>query len=209
MSDVCGLIWHAVAGLFRSRAALQAEILVLRHQLNVLHRRSPRRVALSNVDRLVFVGFYRVAATVLDALKIVQPGTVIRWHHAGFRAYWRWTSRPGGGRPQISADIRRLILEMSIANPLWGAPPWRTAQTRDQCRPDHSRKIHGREKAATVARLEDLSSQSCRWYRVDRYVCRSYDFVSTALRIIGRTAFTARAAMAGCDRTSDSGLPIN
>jgi hypothetical protein len=75
MSDVCRLIWHAVAGLFRSRAALQAEILVLRHQLNVLHRSSPRRVALSNVDRLVFVGLYRVAATVLDALKIVQPET--------------------------------------------------------------------------------------------------------------------------------------
>ena len=122
MSDACGLIWHAVAGLFRSRAALQAEILVLRHQLNVLHRSSLRRVALSNADRLVFVGLYRVAATVLDALKIVQPETVIRWHHAGFRAYWRWRSRPGGGRPQISADIRRLILEMSIANPLWGAP---------------------------------------------------------------------------------------
>jgi hypothetical protein len=79
-------------------------------------------VAPSNVDRLVFVGLYRVAATVLDALKIVQPETVIRWHHAGFRAYWRWRSRPRGGRPQISADIRRLILEMSIANSLWGAP---------------------------------------------------------------------------------------
>ena len=79
MSDVCGLIWYAVAALFRSRAALQAEILVLRHQLNVLHRSSPRRVPLSNVDRLVFVGLYRVAATVLDALKIVQPETVIRW----------------------------------------------------------------------------------------------------------------------------------
>jgi hypothetical protein len=78
MSDVCGLIWRAVAGLFRSQGALQAQILVLRHQLNVLHRSSPRRVALSNVDRLVFVGLCRVAATVLDALKIVQPETVIR-----------------------------------------------------------------------------------------------------------------------------------
>jgi hypothetical protein len=80
MSDVCGLIWRAVAGPFRSRTALQAEVLVLRHQLNVLHRSSRKRVALSNVDRLVLVGLYRVAATVLDALKIVQPETVIRWH---------------------------------------------------------------------------------------------------------------------------------
>ena len=73
MSDVRWLIWHAVAGLFRSRAALQAEILVLRHQLNVWRRSSPRRVALGNVGRSVFVGLYRVAATVRDALKIVQP----------------------------------------------------------------------------------------------------------------------------------------
>jgi hypothetical protein len=47
---------------------------------------------------------------------------VIRWHRAGFRAYWRWKSRPHGGRPKIPADIRQLIRDMSIANPLWGAP---------------------------------------------------------------------------------------
>jgi hypothetical protein len=58
----------------------------------------------------------------LDALKILQPETVIRWHRAGFRAYWRWRSRRRSGRPKIPADIRHLILEMSVANPLWGAP---------------------------------------------------------------------------------------
>ena len=63
MDELCGLIWCAIAGLFRSRAALQAEILVLRHQLNVLRRRSPRRVAVSNVGRLVFVGLYRLPRT--------------------------------------------------------------------------------------------------------------------------------------------------
>ena len=47
---------------------------------------------------------------------------MIRWHRAGFRAYWRWKSRPRGGRPTTPADIRQLIREMSIANPLWGAP---------------------------------------------------------------------------------------
>jgi len=111
-----------MAGLFRSRAALQAEILVLRHQLNILHRRSPKRVALGKIDRLVFCELYRLSPTVLDALKILQPETVIRWHRAGFRAYWRWRSRPRSGRPRIPADIRHLILEMSVANPLWGAP---------------------------------------------------------------------------------------
>jgi transposase InsO family protein len=122
MGDLCRLIWFAVVGLFRSRAALQAEILVLRHQLNVMRRKAPRRVAFSNLDRLVFTGLYRFAPAVLDALKILQPETLIRWHRAGFRAYWRWKSRLRGGRPSAAAEIRQLIREMSIANPLWGAP---------------------------------------------------------------------------------------
>src|SRR5215467_4117301 len=122
MSDLCGLIWCALIGLFRSRAALEAEILVVRHQLNVLQRKSPKRLAFGNVDRLLFAGLYRVVPGVLDALKILRPQAVIRWHRAGFRTYWRWKSRPHGGRPKTPADIRQLICEMSIANPLWGAP---------------------------------------------------------------------------------------
>src|SRR5271156_2208101 len=62
MSDLYRLIWSAVFALFRSRAALHAEILFLRHQLNVLHRRSPKRVALSNIDRLVFAGLYSLVS---------------------------------------------------------------------------------------------------------------------------------------------------
>src|SRR6266498_675331 len=122
MSDLCRLIWSVLIGLFRSRAVLEAEILVLRHQLSVLRRKSPKRLAFGNVDRLVFAGLYRVAPGVLDALKILKPQTVIRWHRAGFRAFWRWKSRPRVGRPTTSADVRQLIREMSVANPLWGAP---------------------------------------------------------------------------------------
>src|ERR1700676_1549331 len=122
MRDVCSMIWLALIGLFRSRAALQAEVLFLRHQLNVLRRKSPRRVALNNIDRLVLTGLYYLAPQLLDALKIVKPETVIRWHRAGFRAYWRWKSRPHGGRPKTPLEIRHLIREMSLANPLWGAP---------------------------------------------------------------------------------------
>ena len=122
MSDLCSLVWCALIGLFRSRAALEAEILVLRHQLNVLRRKSSKRLAFNSIDRLVFAGLYRLAPGVLNALKILKPETVIRWHRAGFRAYWRWKSRPRGGRPTTPADIRQLIREMSIANPLWGAP---------------------------------------------------------------------------------------
>jgi transposase InsO family protein len=109
-------------GLVRSRAALQAEILVLRHQLNVLRRRSPKRVAVGNLDRLLFVGLYRFSPKMLDALKILKPETVLCWHRAGFRAYWRWKSRSCVGRPKTPVDIRQLIREMSVANPLWGAP---------------------------------------------------------------------------------------
>ncbi len=122
MSDLCRLIWCALIGLFRSRAALEAEILVLRHQLNVMRRKSPKRVALGSIDRLLLVGLYRLLPGVLDALKIIRPETLMRWHRAGFQAYWRWKSRPRGGRPKTPADIRRLIREMSVANPLWGAP---------------------------------------------------------------------------------------
>ena len=116
------LIWDALTGLVRSRAALQTEIIVLRHQLNVLRRKSPKRLAFSNIDRLVFTGLYGLTPSVLNALKILKSATVIAWHRAGFRAYWRWKSRPRGGRPKIGADIRQLIGEMSVANPLWGAP---------------------------------------------------------------------------------------
>jgi len=87
MKVVCCLIWLALIGLFRSRASLQAEILTLRHQLNVLRRQSPQRLTFTSIDRLVFTGLYRLAPDVLDALKIVRPETVIRWHRAGFRAH--------------------------------------------------------------------------------------------------------------------------
>ena len=122
MRDVCSLIWLALIGLFRSRASLQAEILTLRHQLNVLRRKSPRRLTFTSIDRLVFAGLYRLAPDVLDALKIVRPETVIRWHRAGFRAYWRWKSRPRSGRPKTPLEISQLIRKISLANPLWGAP---------------------------------------------------------------------------------------
>ena len=105
MADLCKLIWCAFAGLLRSRASLQAEILVLRHQLNVLRRKSPARIAFSGIDRLVLIGLYRLAPSVLAVLQIVKPETVIRWHRAGFSAYWRWKSRSHGGRPRTLPEM--------------------------------------------------------------------------------------------------------
>src|SRR5260370_26978765 len=120
MRDVFSLIWLALIGLFRSRASLQVEILTLRHQLNVLRRKSPQRLTFTSIDRLVFAGLYRLTPGVLDAVKIVRPETVIRSHRAGFRAYWRWKSRHRCGRPTVPQHIGKLIREMCVANPLWG-----------------------------------------------------------------------------------------
>src|SRR6202011_5350743 len=90
MSEACSLIWSALVLLFRSRASLAAEILVLRHQINILRRHSPKRQTFSAMDRLIFAGLYRLAPTVLNALAVLKPDTVIKWHRAGFRSYWRW-----------------------------------------------------------------------------------------------------------------------
>jgi transposase InsO family protein len=112
----------ALVGAFRSRVSLEAENTILRHQLNVLRRKLPKRPMFGMLDRLIFAGLYRLAPNVLGALAIVKPETVIKWHRAGFRSYWRWKSRRRGGRPTVAPEIRKLIREMSIANPLWGAP---------------------------------------------------------------------------------------
>ena len=96
---------------------LEAEIVILRHQLNVLRRRMPSRARLTLIDRLIFVWLYRLRPSVMNAVTIVKPETVVRWHRKGFRLYWRWTCRP-----RTPSERRRLIREMSRANPLWGAP---------------------------------------------------------------------------------------
>ncbi|WP_244430778.1 hypothetical protein [Methylocystis sp. ATCC 49242] len=122
MSDVFKLVWWTILDLFRSRASLEAEIVALRQQLNVLRRKSPKRPTFSTLDRLIFVGLYLIAPRLTDALAIVTPETVIRWRRAFFGLFWRWKSRPRSGRPKVALEIRQLIRDMSLANPLWGAP---------------------------------------------------------------------------------------
>jgi transposase InsO family protein len=110
------------ASLFKSKSRLEAENAALRHQLIVLRRRVRGRTQLTNGDRLFLVQLYRWFPSVLRAITIIRPGTLVRWHRAGFRRYWRWKSRFLGGRPQIDAELRALIRRMSADNPLWGAP---------------------------------------------------------------------------------------
>src|ERR1700720_3017182 len=108
----------AIRSQFTRRARLEAENLILRQQLVVLRRKSPARVRLWNIDRLLLVWLYRLYPSLLDAIIVVQPETVIRWHRRGFRAYWRWKSRRVGGRPRTAAEIRALIRRVNSENPL-------------------------------------------------------------------------------------------
>ncbi len=105
---------------FRSRAALELEVIALRHQLAVLRRQRPGRPRLFSLDRLLWVWLYRVWPRCLDVMVLVKPATVVQWHRQGFRLYWRWRSR--SGRPSVNREIRDLIRQMSSTNPLWGAP---------------------------------------------------------------------------------------
>jgi hypothetical protein len=109
-----------LARRFRSRAVVELENLALRHQLHVLRRQRPRRLRLIMIDRLLWVWLYRLWPRCLDTMVLVKPATVVQWHRQGFRLFWRWRSR--SGRPSVDCEIRKLIREMSGANPLWGAP---------------------------------------------------------------------------------------
>jgi hypothetical protein len=111
-----------VVDLFQSRAALEVEIVTLRRQINILRRSAPKKQTFSAIDRLIVVCLYRLRPGVRDALAIVKPETVVKWHRAGFRLYWRWKSKARGGRPTVPLEMRKLIREMGTANPLWGAP---------------------------------------------------------------------------------------
>ncbi len=110
-----------LASLFKSKSRLEAENTALRQQLIVLGRKARRRARLTNGDRWFFVQLYRWFPAILDAVTIIRPETVVRWHRAGFRCYWHWKSRRGG-RPQVQKELRVLIRQMSVENPLWGAP---------------------------------------------------------------------------------------
>jgi putative transposase len=113
----------SIRSWFRSRAALQVEILSLRHQLSVLKRSQRGRLRLNSADRRLWVWLSRFWSNWRSALLIVKPQTVIAWHRRGFRWYWRWKSRHGeAGRPTIDLGVRKLIRKISSANPLWGAP---------------------------------------------------------------------------------------
>jgi len=109
--------------LLKSRRRLQAENLFLRHQLNIALRRAPPRRRLHGSDRALLVWITGICPELLDLARVVKPETILRWHRAGFVAFWRWKSRNSrAGRPKIDRGLRDLIQRISRENPLWGAP---------------------------------------------------------------------------------------
>src|ERR1700731_4114500 len=122
MIGLLRFVLAVLASPFKSKLRLQAENAVLRHQLIVLKHRLHGRVRLTNHDRWFLIQLYRWFPSILKVLTVIRPETLVRWHRAGFRSYWRWKSRSLGGRPQIETDLRALIRQLSIENSLWGAP---------------------------------------------------------------------------------------
>src|SRR6202047_436970 len=123
MITIVSALLSVLSFRFRRRASLELELVALRHQLAVLGRQRPGGLRILATDRLLWMWLYRIWPRALNAMVPVKPATVIQWHRKGFRLYWRWRSRSRSvGRPQVSSETRDLIRQMSMANPLWGAP---------------------------------------------------------------------------------------
>ena len=117
MISIIRLVLLQFHACLKSRADIRAENMMLRYQLDLLLRPSRKRVRTTRVDRLWFVWLYRLWPRSVQALMIVHPKTMIRWHREGFRWYWRWKSRRRGGRPRVNTEIRQLVRQMSRENP--------------------------------------------------------------------------------------------
>jgi putative transposase len=123
MFTLLSAILSGLSCRFRGRSFLELEVVALRHQVAVLRRQHPGRPRIGPWDRLLWAWLYKLWPQCLEVMVLVKPATVIQWHRAGFRLYWRWRSRTCRlGRPRVDCQVRNLIRQMSEANPLWGAP---------------------------------------------------------------------------------------
>ena len=170
-------LFAAIRVFFRSRSDTALEVLALRQQVAVLKRKRPRP-HLNSLDRLFWTILLQLWSRWAEVLVIVKPKTVVGWHRAGFRWYWRWRCLPRGGRPKISEEIRRLIRQMAQENAGWGAP-----------------KIHGelqklgfelaeRTVARYLRRIRRRGNSGQRWLtflKNHREVIVAFDFFTGAL----------------------------
>src|SRR2546426_6334737 len=112
----------ALRAALGARSDLVLENLALRQQLALLRRRA-KRPRFGQLDRLFWMWLSHRSVRWREALHVVQPQTVIRWHRQGFRAFWNWKSRRGPtGRPPVNCEVAKLVRTMALTNPLWGAP---------------------------------------------------------------------------------------
>jgi hypothetical protein len=118
MLDLLRLFLHVLAAPLRTQAQLEAEVTLLRHQLNVLRRQAPSKPRLTAADRLLLVWLWRLVPSLRSAITIVQPDTVLRWHRSGFRLYWRWKSRSRTKDAPLSRPVHRF--GDVIAKPILG-----------------------------------------------------------------------------------------
>src|SRR5213080_2765978 len=116
MVAIIYLLGTFIADLLKSRRRLEVENLFLRHQLNIILKRPPQRLRLRGSDRALMVWMTRLWPSLLALARVVQPATILRWHRAGFRTYWRWKSQGRPGRPRIEHELRDLIRRMSKEN---------------------------------------------------------------------------------------------
>ena len=119
MLAILHLLVMFVADIFKSRRRVEAENLFLRHQLNIALRQAPPCLRLRGSDRALLVWMTRLWPSLIGAAQVVQPETILRWHRAGWKAFWRWKSRKRAGRPKIDRGLRDLIQRMSKENPQW------------------------------------------------------------------------------------------
>jgi transposase InsO family protein len=116
------ILLYVIAATFKSPRRLAAENIALRHQILVLKRKHRGRIRLHDLDRVILSWLSRMGPAVREAIIVVRPETLVRWHRLGFCAFWRWKSRRSGGRPPIGRDLQTLIQRIAAENPLWGAP---------------------------------------------------------------------------------------
>jgi len=118
--DTTSLLLLTLTDIARNTSELVAENALLRHQLIIL-RRQMKRPACTKTDRMLLVLLASMVRTWKQALFIVQPETLLRWHRQGFKLYWKYKSRAKSATPKISAETIALIKEMARDNRLWGA----------------------------------------------------------------------------------------
>jgi hypothetical protein len=203
MRDACSLVWSMLALLFRSRASLEAEILILRHQLNIQRRHLPKRPIFNATDRLIFVALYRPQR--VDACEAGHRHPLASCRVQIVLALEVTTSfrSTDGSCRNTTADPRDEHCQSAVGS---AADPWRVAQAGHRDRPDQRRQVYGQAKGPAVPRLEDLPPQPCRRHRGNGSVRRADDLISTAVRPVDHEAWSTTDFMVGRHRASDRGM---